>query len=301
MSSKTLITKYFLLIKYIELHPYAKKKEMLDYFAEQLPLRGIFETVSGRTFTRYLQDIRNQFDISIEHCPHNKGYYIPTDEKSNEFIVNILEDFMLLNMLTNRGIKDTFIYPEKRRSRGIEHFVPLRQAIQKQTVVRLEYNKYFPEVSEIREIEPYALKESRGRWYLLGFDKGVPQPAKSFGLDRISTVTVTNEGFVKHSDIDWNKKYEHCFAMFTNDNSEPEKVVLSFDHRDGNYIESMPLHSSQKLRREGERTIVELHIKITLDFIMELMSRSWSIEVIEPKSLRAKLHVIYVEAEVRNR
>ena len=99
--------------------------------------------------------------------------------------------------------------------------------------------------------------------------------------------------------IDWNEKYRHCFAMFTG-NGKPERVVLSFDHRDGNYVEAMPINHSQELRREDDRTIVELKINVTLDLIMELMSRSWSIEVIEPKLLRTQLRDIYKEAMKRN-
>ena len=76
--------------------------------------------------------------------------------------------------------------------------------------------------------------------------------------------------------------------------------MLSFDNRDGNYIETMPIHHSQKLRREKDRTIVELFIHITLDFIMELMSRSWSLEVIEPELLRHQVRAIFKEAAKRN-
>ena len=92
--------------------------------------------------------------------------------------------------------------------------------------------------------------------------------------------------------------YEHSFAMFTN--GPVEEVILSYDTRDGNYVEAMPIHSSQKITRKGDRVIVTLNIMITLDFIMELMSRSWSVEVIAPLSLRHKLNEIYKEAMKRN-
>jgi predicted DNA-binding transcriptional regulator YafY len=300
MSAKTLITKYFLIISFIKANRYASLVEIIEFLKTQMPLRGINEGISERTTKRYLKEIREFLNISIEYDRSMGGYFVPTDEMPDEVVMSILEDFTLLNLLTNQGIKERFILPERRRSRGVENFIPLRQAIHDSVVVSFEYRKYYPEVSERRTMEPYALKESRGRWYVLGFDRGTSHPPKSFGLDRISGVTVSNQKFVPRTDIDWAKRYEHCFAMFSGDDLQPEHVVLSFDHHDGNYLESMPLHPSQTLRREVNRTIVELDIKITLDFIMELISRSWSIEVLQPKSLRAQLREIYEGALGRN-
>ncbi|KAA6368638.1 MAG: hypothetical protein EZS28_035836 [Streblomastix strix] len=86
--------------------------------------------------------------------------------------------------------------------------------------------------------------------------------------------------------------------MFTD--GHPQHVTFFVDHRDGNYIEAMPIHLSQRLTRTSEGIIVELYISVTLDFIMELMSRSWSLKIIEPLSLRKRMREIYQEAERRN-
>ncbi len=87
--------------------------------------------------------------------------------------------------------------------------------------------------------------------------------------------------------------------MFTD--AAPEKVLLKFDHQDGNYIETMPIHHSQKLTRTENGVTVELFIGITLDLMMELMSRSWSLEVIHPQWLRKKMQSIFSDAVRRNK
>jgi predicted DNA-binding transcriptional regulator YafY len=254
--------------------------------------------ISRRTLTRDITDIKTTFGIGIDFCNTRKGFYIPDDEVHSAIAEQVLETFDILNSIGGEtGIPD-YILPEKRISTGTEHFVPIKKAIKESKLISFEYKKFYPEVSEVRNIEPYALKQSRGRWYLLGFEKG-DDTSKAFGLDRILWVEILNRKFNKRNNIDWKKKYEHCFAMFTS-NEPPQKVVLSFDNRDGNYIETMPIHHSQKLRREKDRTIVELFIHITLDFIMELMSRSWSLEVIEPESLRHQVRDIFMEAAKRN-
>jgi hypothetical protein len=61
------------------------------------------------------------------------------------------------------------------------------------------------------------------------------------------------------------------------------------------------MHHSQKVEDKGNKVIVSLYLKIELDFIMELLSRSWSVEVIKPLTLRAEVKKIFKEAGLRNR
>ena len=299
MSKRGYTMRYLLIVRYLQEHPYVTGEQILSFLKAESESHEMSELeISRRTLTRDIADIKITFGIGINYCNANKGFYIPDDEAHSPITEQVLETFDILNSLGGEtGIPD-YILPEKRVSKGTEHFGSIKRAIKESKRIKFEYKKFHPEESEERTIEPYALKQSRGRWYLLGFDKG-KDDSKAFGLDRILWVENTNERFTKRSNIDWKKKYDHCFAMFTSEEA-PQKVVLSFDNRDGQYVASMPIHHSQNIKREGDRTIVELYIQVTLDFIMELMSRSWSIEVIEPISLRYKMREIYKGAMERN-
>jgi len=291
------ILRYLLIIRYVKNHPYCSKKEIIDYIIREFSERGDNQKLglSERNLTRDFDEIRTTFGLSIDYNPTNKGYCIPQDEQQDPIVDQLMENLDLLHIGIDGGLPD-FVQPEKRRSRGTEHLLPLKNAIAQNKTVKFEYKKFYPNVIEFKSVQPYMLKESRGRWYLLGLDN--EKKAKSYGLDRICKLEVMDRTFKKNTEIDWNEKYKHSFAMFTD---EPvENVVLSFDERDGNYIEAMPIHSSQTISRQNNRVIVTLNIRITLDFIMELMSRSWSVEVIAPLSLRQRLHEIFKEAMERN-
>src|SRR5690606_23889667 len=124
---------------------------------------------------------------------------------------------------------------------------------------------------------------------------------RAYGLDRMympasTDKKSTNKAFTI---TEIKEMYRDCFAMF-NANNEAEEVVLSFDRHDGQYVETFKIHHSQTSVHQGERIIVTLKIKITNDFIMELMSRAWSVEVLQPLSLRQKLHDFFKEAAERN-
>lgn len=288
------ILRYLLIIRYIRNHPHRNKTDILEYTKNQFYERGIFEKhgVSERNLTRDFNAIKSTFGVTIEN---KNGFHIPQNERQDHIADQLMGYLDLMHLEIDGGLPD-YIQPEKRRSRGTEFLFVFKRAIDQNKIVRFKYKKFYPDEMNCKTVQPYMLKESRGRWYLLGLDS--KREAKSYGLDRISELEVLNQTFTKNTEIDWNEMYKHSFAMFTDGSAE--NVVLSFDERDGNYIEAMPIHSSQTITRQKDRVIVTLNIRITLDFIMELMSRSWSIEVIVPLSLRQKLHDIYKEAMERN-
>ncbi|BDX39620.1 WYL domain-containing protein [Tenuifilaceae bacterium CYCD] len=299
MAKGSSLLRYYLIIYAIRNLKKTNSTEIIYYLRDQSEYRQIGELkISKRTLRRDLSDIKSFFGIDIEYSRKEGRYIVSNFEDRETYIDEIMTNFEILNSIeAHQGKYPEYIIPENRKPRGNQYFVLISKAIKECKRVTFNYKKYYPEVSETRTVEPYALKQSRERWYILGFEKE-DSTEKSFGLDRIEDLKITEERFEK-KEVNWNAKYHDVFAMFT-DGEKAEDVVLSFDHRDGNYIEAMPIHHSQKLTREQDRTIVKLHIQITLDLIMELMSRSWSIEVIEPQSLREKLHNIYKGAMERN-
>jgi hypothetical protein len=57
------------------------------------------------------------------------------------------------------------------------------------------------------------------------------------------------------------------------------------------------LHPTQEIIQDSkEEFVIRLQVKITEDFIMEILSRSWSLKVIQPASLQERLHNIYQSA-----
>jgi len=292
------IQRQLFIIRFVKKHPFCTLKEIYSHVEDQLAFHGIINVgLSDKTLRRDFNAI-SDFGLSIDYS-NNKGYFIPEDENQDSYLEEDLESFYILNSIGGDDGKPDFIFPEKRRSRGTENFISLKKAIQENHLIQFEYKKFESNNIEKKIVEPYALKSSRGIWYLLGFDKKDSLNSRSYGLDRITKLELLDKTFKKNDEINWNELYEHSFAMFTD--GPIKEVILSYDTRDGNYIEAMPIHSSQKITREGDRIIVTLNIMITLDLIMELMSRSWSLKIIAPLSLKHKMHEIYKEAMERNK
>lgn len=297
------LQRWIFIIDKINTHPYISKEELENAVENELMA---YDGVSGigtksRTIERDLREIRNSpsLNISIEYCHRRKGYYIPDDEKSISRLDRLIE---ISSLLSFSSLKD-IVFVEDRRSRGLEYRYGLIAAIKKAVEVEIIYHKYqhSPNSKESRKLRPYGLKEFKSRWYLLATEVDVdPEKAgivKAFGLDRIKKLTVTNRVFQKRADIDIKDKFKHCFGIYSNEELKPEKVVLSFSPLSGRYNDALPLHESQKTLVENEDEFrVELYVKITKDFIIELLSQSEGMRVIEPAGLRDTLIDIHKRA-----
>jgi len=295
------IQRYLWMIQYIKNNDYPTQEAILNEIGRQYDLYQ-YESdrygLSNSTFKRDLRDIREGFGLSIQYSSKEKGYYIPNDESQLSIIEEYLGALDLYNAMGLGNRIPRYIMPETRRPNGLQHMPAIIKAIEKCSYVTFLYQKFDKDELTERTFAPYALKESRNRWYVLGFEDGKPDQPKSFGLDRMSQLAMTGKKFIPDTAFDWEENYRYSFGAYTNE--APQKVVLSFDQRDGNYLTAMPLHPTQTATRKGDRVILELTIKITLDFMMELMSRCWSVEVIEPVSLRKKLEECFISGAKRN-
>lgn len=81
-----------------------------------------------------------------------------------------------------------------------------------------------------------------------------------------------------------------------------EEIELSYSPLDGKFLKAMPLHHSQEIFVDNEKEFrIGVRLRITNDFVMALLSRSNSLTVIKPMSLRQRIREIYERAIKRNK
>lgn len=283
MSKRESIARYNLIIKKLRKHP-ASFAEIADYLALESELQEYNFNVSKRTFQRDLDDIRSLYNIDIQFDFSRKVYFLDFDEQSdvNERILEAFDTFNALN-LSDRLSNN--IHFEKRRPQGTENLYGLLHAIKNQLQIKFTYQKFWEHELTKRNVEPYALKEFRNRWYVLSNDLK-DNKVKSFALDRLSDLDITKKRFQFPDDFNVNKHYKYCFGIISPNRHKPEEIELSFDPFQGKYIKTLPLHESQQILIDNEE---ELRIKLTLfithDFFMELLSYGENLRVIRPECL----------------
>lgn len=253
-----------------------------------------------RTLQRDIQVIREVYNIEIK-CNRSTNEYEITED-NNLYAQNLLEAFDVFRALQNYGNLSEMIQFEKRLPAGTEYLSPLLRAIKEKRQVKLHYYKFWDRSSQTQErtIEPYLLKEAQRRWYVLAWDVE-KEALRVFGLDRIKRLDDERGVKFQHPVP---KDVEHYFddsfgAWVDNERTQAEEVVLAFRKlptdtvfipNPAKYLEAMPLHSSQEILKEEEEAIVlRLRIKITPDFIKELLSYGKQVEVITPAHLQEDL------------
>jgi predicted DNA-binding transcriptional regulator YafY len=296
MSKRESLGRYVHIIKKLRIEP-ARFNDLANHLEVQGEIDGYSYTISKRTFQRDIIDIRELYNIDIQFDRSQKVYFIDFDEGS-EMDNRILEAFDTFNALNVTDRVSTFIHFEKRRPQGTENFNGLLHAITNMLVIQFTYHKFWDNNFSDRTIEPYALKEFRNRWYVVGKDlkDGI---IKSFGLDRLSDFTITKTKF-KKTNFDVNAHYRHCFGIIAPNAKMPTEVILSFIPFQGKYIKSMPLHESQQILIDNDEELrVKLTVFVTEDFVMEIVSHGERVKVLGPQMLADQIRSIHEEAVER--
>ena len=283
MKKRESIARYSIIINKLRRHP-ANFKEISDYLGRESKMQEYNFNVSKRTFQRDLEDIRSLYNIDIQYDFSRKVYYIDYDDQP-DMNARILEAFDTFNALNLSDRLSNHIHFEKRRPQGTEHLYGLLHAIRNQVQIRFVYRKFWEDNLTNRVVEPYAVKEFRNRWYVLGRDMNDHQ-VKSFALDRLSELDITKKKFQLPVDFNVNDHYRYCFGIISPNDDKPEEVVLSFNAFQGKYIKSLPLHESQQVLIDNDQELrVQLTLFITHDFFMELLSYGANLKVLKPTRL----------------
>jgi predicted DNA-binding transcriptional regulator YafY len=293
MSKREAITRLSLIIKKVDKHP-CTYDEISNYLERESAIRDINFTVSKRTFQRDLDEIRAIFDIDIQFDFSRKVYTIRNTEQINTQY-RILETFDTFNALNVTDGLSKYIQFENRRPQGTEHFYGLLNAVKNNLVTKFNYYKFWNQTLSIRTVEPFMLKEARNRWYIVAKDCG-DNHIKTFGLDRITEIEITQKKFLRPADLNVDNLFRYSMGIINSDSEQPQKIVLSFSKFHGQYILSYPFHQSQKITETANEIIVDLFIKITHDFIMELLSYGENIKVLEPRRLIDEMISIHESA-----
>lgn len=294
MSKRVSIARYSLIINKLRRRP-ASFDEILDCLKIESEIQSYNFVISKRTFQRDLNDIRSLYGIEIYNDKRNNVYYIDHQEG---VVINerILEAYDTFNALSLSDRIAEHIEFDVRSSLGTENLHGFLHAIKNKFQVTFHYQSFTDSKPSIRRVEPYFLKEYKGRWYLVSVDCK-DKSIKSFALDRLTDLGVSKSPFVIDKPDNMDRYYEHSFGIVgPNLTSEPENVVLKFTNRQSSYIKSLPLHASQTVVEEDDESVsVKLKVHITYDFIMELLSHGSQVKVCSPVSLIDEMKRIHFE------
>lgn len=301
--------------------PYPSKQELREACEESL-----FGSVDGAhicdsTIEKDIYAMRMEHDAPIKFSKKNNGYYysdpefsindVPLNEddlQAIKFAAKTLLQFRDVQMFKQFGsaidkIVDRVAISEGANEEEVSQFVQfetsvsvgggeyltvLLNAIQKGVAVYFDYENFQSGEVKPRKVSPLLLKEYRNRWYLISKDI-VKGKITTYALDRMSNFQVSEEVIQKPSDFNSERYFKYSIGISSSD-SAPEIIRFKADNVAAKYIESQPFHQSQKVLKRGKnKTVFELEIFVSEEFIRSIMSYGGEIEITSPVSLKENI------------
>ena len=170
--------------------------------------------------------------------------------------------------------------------KGIEHLGHLHNAIYYKKILIISYQPFENDAPFDVVIHPYFLKQYNNRWFLFGYNPEKEKYDWNLAIDRIIALKETKGKYHKNNNIDWQEYFEDIIGVTKPVDAEPEKVVLHFTGKTGNYMETKPLHGSQKSNWIDDNTL-EITLDVIINYELERLVLSYAdnVSVIEPLSL----------------
>lgn len=295
--------------------PYPSKQELREACEEELYGGISGEHICNSTIEKDMFAMKEEHDAPIKYNKREKGYYyedphftindIPLTENDMEaigFAAKTLMQFKNVALFRQFGsaidkIVDHVTVSQDKDARefiqfenavadgGNEFLTPLLEAIKMQRYAHFDYASFVSGELKPRKVVPLLLKQYRNRWYLISFDDS-KQDYITYALDRIEDLEISSEKSNRPIDFDPDNYFKHAVGI-TSGNSMPEDVILKVGSVAAKYLDSLPIHPSQKVKEmNDDHFVFSLRVSITEELIREILSYGGEVLVVEPKELK---------------
>ena len=239
-----------------------------------------------RSFCNHREAVEEVFGIVIGCDRSTNRYRIDAGESAvdkREAVDWLINTFTVNSLLTLGKQRLSGRVAVEDVPSGQKWLTVAMEALLENAVLRISYRPYLSEEPDRRTLRPYALKEFGKRWYLVAFSEEAGA-LRTYALDRILSLERTGDTFQMPRGFDVDALLRDSYGIYLPEpGQKPILVKLKATPREAAYLRDLPLHPSQV---QLEDNLFALRLIPNPNLIMELCSRSASLEVLEPKELR---------------
>lgn len=298
--------------------PFPSKQELREACEEALFGSSEGEHICDSTIEKDMFAMKMEHDAPIRYSKKNRGYYyedpeftideIPltdSDREALSFAAQTLMQFKdvalfkqfgsAIDKIANRialskDSNEQFIQFEAGTSDGGSEFLPtILEAIKLNRVLLFEYASFVTGELKPRNVLPLLLKQYRNRWYMISFDLN-KKDYITYALDRIEELEIISDSYDRPNDFDADNYFKHAIGI-TSGNTEPVEVKLKATTIASKYMDSLPLHPSQKVVEFKEDFVVfQLVVNVSEELIREILSYGGEVKVVSPIQLKNEIH-----------
>ena len=172
---------------------------------------------------------------------------------------------------------------------GYRYISPLFNSIVNRKVLSVRY-KPFDKPEFTLTFHPYYLKQYNGRWFALGLNEEYEVETWNLALDRIEEITEVSSDYIT-SEIDWEDYFYDFIGPTRMDDEEKQEIKLVFFDSAVDYVQTKPLHPSQKQPKLLADGSLEVRLPLIPNYELETLILGFGekVKVVSPSSLTKKI------------
>lgn len=232
------------------------------------------------------QEEAEQLSDTIQMLSRFNG--LPQFTWMDEVLVRLKDSFQL-----DGTVSGSVAFAQNPDLKGIELFSPLFDAIVKKQVLSIKYHRFGKPLS-VRVIHPYQLRQYNNRWFLVGLEERLlPRiPLAIIPIDRIDEFKVAESViFQEYRGADFDDYFYDIVGVSLHPEGRKEKIVIKALFPAASYIETKPIHPSQRILERGDGYIVfQLDVIPNYELETQLIAYADQAEIIEPIGIRVAVN-----------
>ena len=238
-----------------------------------------YKLLSRRTLLYDLKFMALEFGAEIDHDLTDGYFYVDSHfeafkaKMSNTDMDRLSEALSILKQLSGESqfkdlesmilrMEETFQIHRTRNEKSIIQFenstnikgqkwvAELKEKISKESTLRVDYQPFGVDKYQ-RVISPYLIKEYNNRWFLIGFDHD-NNLITNLGLDRILSVKKSIVDYYTDPDFDSGNYAKDIVGVSISAEAKKIKLKIKAHGRQKYYLDTKPIHASQKMIKETE-------------------------------------------------
>lgn len=277
-------------IQFIYDETYASKEDILAFLEDK------DFNISPRTLERDFEKIKADFGIELTYSKQHNGYYI--DEEKSVKVASFFKFLELVSLAevfsdglkSNSNTLDYVQFDDSSNLKGLNNLEPILMAIKQERDIKFTHHNFYFKTYKEKRITPLIVKEYINRWFVIGVPNGENE-IRTYGIERISNIKLGKLSAIDRMPyLKQTKRFKNIIGLrYTND--KPEHIVLKVTDLHLKYLESLPLHHSQKTESHPEDgfAIVTYDLIPNYEFIIEILKMSIETEVLEPQWFRERI------------
>ena len=184
-----------------------------------------------------------------------------------------------------QGAERIIEFEENPYLKGGEHITTLFHAILGKQVLQVGYQGFKQAEPVDLRLHPYYLKQYNNRWFVFGWDEA-GERLMNMALDRVVSILPSKGKYISNEHINFGEYFEDVVGV-TVPEAEPEIIEIMVDTKHWPYLETKPLHGSQKVLDKTKAGVrIQLELKVNYEMQALLLSYGDAIAVLKPAGLR---------------